>query len=228
MTAGRAGPVRLLPAGVGGVFLLVVVAPPPPPAQDSPAGDVELLIRADTVRLQVPEAPDLVLTEFVDLACSDCRAFHLERADSLRALVAEEGLAYALRFYPIPRLLRGFHGAEALLCAGGVGGVEVFRAMQHLLFERQQEWAESFDPGPLLHDYGRQLGLPAGFEDCLRRNATWPLIASDIQQSVILRIPGTPTFVVSRVGSEAEPEMFYGNQPMARFREAIARVRAGT
>jgi protein-disulfide isomerase len=219
----RAGARALLAAAL----LVVIASPAEVRGQGSALDDAELLNRADSVRIVLPDAPTLVLTEFVDFACSDCRAFHVERADSLRALVAAEGLAYVFRAYPIPRLLRGYHGAEAALCAGGIAGRSAFEAMQRVLFERQREWAGAYDPEPLLHGYARELGLGVAFDDCLRRNATWPLIAADLRQGVAMGIPGTPTFVLTRADGQGEPESFYGNQPMERFREAIARARAG-
>jgi protein-disulfide isomerase len=201
----------LVPAGLAG--------------QTTAVDDAALLTRADSVRLQLPASPTLVLTEFVDFACSDCRAFHLQRGDSLRALVEEEGLAYAFRVYPIPRLLRGYQAAEAALCAGGVAGRAGFEAMRRLLFERQSEWAASWDPGPVLLRYARELGLPPEFDDCTRRDAAWPLIAGDMRQATGMGIPGTPSFVLTRLGENAPLESFYGNQPMTRFREAVARAR---
>jgi protein-disulfide isomerase len=189
--------------------------------------DGELLTRADSVRLYLPASPDLLLTEFVDFACSDCRAFHLQRADSLRTLLDDEGVAYAFRTYPIPRLLRGFHGAEAAFCAGGVAGRGAFRRMQTVLFERQAEWARSHDPEPLIRNYAREQGMGDAFDDCVRRNAVWPLIAMDTRQGTAMGIPGTPSFVLTRLGADAPADSFYGNQPMSRFREAIARARAG-
>jgi protein-disulfide isomerase len=197
-------------------------------AQEVATADGELLNRADSVRVRLAESPTVILVEFVDFACSDCRAFHLERADSLKTLVEAEDLIYAFRVYPIPRLLRGYHGAEAAFCAGGVGGRPAFEAMTHLLFQRQGYWARAFDPEPLILAYARELGLPAAFDDCVRRDAVSPLILADARQGAQLGVPGTPTYVVLRVGEDQPVDMFYGNQPMERFREAIARARGGS
>jgi protein-disulfide isomerase len=189
--------------------------------------DAGVLNRADSVRLRLAREPVLVLTEYVDFACSDCAAFHLQRGDSLRALVEEYDLVYAFRVYPIPRLLRGFQAAEAALCAGGVGGRDSHEDMRSLLFERQADWGGAYDPEPLFGGYGRDLGLGPEFLDCVRRSATWPLILLDVRQGMDAGIPGTPTFVVSRVDGTGDAEVFYGNQPMERFRQAVARLRGG-
>jgi protein-disulfide isomerase len=204
------------------------VAPVGAGAQEMATADGELLNRADSVRIRLAAAPAVILMEFVDFACSDCAAFHMARADSLQALVAAEDLVYAFRVYPIPRLLRGYHGAEAAFCAGGVGGRAAFEAMTKLLFQRQGDWALAFDPQPLILAYARELGLPGTFDECVRRNAVSPLILADARQGAHLGVPGTPTFVVLQVGEDEPVDLFYGNQPMERFREAIARARTGS
>jgi len=92
-------------------------------APEQAAGDAELIARADAARTWGSDPSLPTIDEFVDMACSDCADFHMERGDSLLSRIVAGGRAnYVVRIYPIPRLMRGYHAAEALLTAGAVGG----------------------------------------------------------------------------------------------------------
>jgi hypothetical protein len=49
--------------------------------------------------------------------------FYLERSDSLKAKYVESGAAnLVVHTFVIPRLMRGYHAAEAAFCAGALAG----------------------------------------------------------------------------------------------------------
>jgi protein-disulfide isomerase len=203
------------------------------PADDArPATDDHpLLERADRSRMFGDQNAPVVIEEYVDFACPDCRVFHVEGAPAVNDRFVETGEAYFIfRAFPIPRLMRGYHAFEAALCAGAVADQAGFVAMRDLLFQHQSVWRFRLDTRPLFTEYARTAELPAEeFADCLDRNAMAPLILADYQMAGRLEVQGTPTFVVNRRGTPfTGEERFYGNEPLRRFEEAIERVMART
>ncbi|MFN3596438.1 MAG: DsbA family protein [Rubricoccaceae bacterium] len=166
--------------------------------------------------------------EFVDFACPVCRDAFLARHDSLEAAFVATGRAnLVVRAFPIPRLLRGPHAAEAALCAGALGGAEAFGHMQRRLYKAQADWRFLRDPTPAFRDYAAEAGLDAAaFADCLARDAVAPLLVADVRLGARLGATGTPTFAFVAPGATEPADLFYGNEPLARFEQALARIPA--
>lgn len=113
-------------------------------------------------------------------------------------------------------------------CAGGLGGAEAFEAMHDRLLEEPSAWRGGVDTGAF-EAMATEAGLPAArFADCLSRDVPAQLIMADSRAAAAFGVQGTPTFVVLPRGAESVEEavVFYGNEPMARFHEAIGDARA--
>jgi len=208
------------------LLVLSLSCPSMAAAQADATADIPLLQRADSIRIFLSETAEVVVEEFIDFACSDCRQFHLQKADSLRALVEDEDITFILRIYPIPRLMRGYHAAEAAFCAGALAGRSAFLSMVDRLFTYQTSWKPQIDPTPFFEAYAEDIGVPlAEFSNCLERDAMAPLIVSDVRMASDYGAPGTPTFVFNKKDEFSGSEAFYGVQPMSRFKESIDNVR---
>lgn len=208
------------------LLLTVLVVPTVTFAQtaaDSARADAELLRRANAARTYGSDTLRTTVHEFSDPACPTCRAFHLARKDSLITLLASHA-NFVYRFTPIPRLLRGYHGAKAALCAGGVADRVGFETMLDSLFNGQASWRVLRDPYPTFEHYAREAALPlAAFRDCYSRDAVAPLIMADLRLGGTYGASGTPTFVFVPPGQGAMPaDRFYGNEPMRRFEEVLS------
>jgi len=195
-------------------------------AADSSITDVELMQRADAARMHGTDTTRATIHEFVDFACSTCRAFYLERSDSLKARYVESGeVNLVVHTFVIPRLMRGYHAAEAAFCAGALAGRDGFEGMQHHLFTDQADWRAMRDPVPGFVAYSEELGIPIEpFRDCLLRDAMAPLIMADMRTAGLARVTGTPTFVFLGPGQTNTEHQFYGNEPMVMFDQFLARV----
>jgi protein-disulfide isomerase len=188
--------------------------------------DIEVIQRADIARTVASETAELRIDEFIDFACSHCAAFHLQRADSLKDLVAAENLNFSVRVFPIPRLMRGFQAAEAAFCAAAYTGPPGFQGMMQQLFENQATWVGELDPTPIFEMYARNINAPMDeYRDCVARDAMAPLIINDIRMAKDGGVRGTPTFVFNKAGEFEGDEQFYSPESMAQFEESIARVR---
>ncbi len=194
-------------------------------AADSVGADSELLQRADLSRSYGLDPSLATVHEFADPACGSCRAFHIERKDSLQTLLDGQ-TNFVYRFTPIPRLMRGYHGAKASLCAGGVADRTGFEGMMDILFENMTTWRVLRDPYPAFEGYASELGLPIDeFKDCYERDAVAPLIMIDLRLGGFYGARGTPTFVFIPPTEGAMPvDIFYGNESMSRFEEALSKL----
>lgn len=195
-------------------------------AQTDVRADIPLIQRADTARIIGSDTAQVMIDEFIDFACPDCRQFHMEKADSLQALVAEKNAILIIRVFPIPRLMRGFQAAEAAFCAAAFAGQPGFLGMLDQLFTYQNAWRGELDPTPFFEAYAEDLNVPlAEFRDCMKRDAVAPLIINDIRLAKDAGVLGTPTFVFNKTEEFNGDEQFYGVHPMSRFKESIENVR---
>jgi protein-disulfide isomerase len=198
------------------------------PTADALQADRELLQRAEASRGIGGGSAAVTIVEFFDPACSTCRNFHRQRGDSLTALAGPD-VRIEYRTYLIPRLVRGWHGAEAAACAAGLGGFDAFQGMNDRLMEAWDTWGQAPAPAELFVTWARSLGLDADrFADCLARDVTASLLVADILLAGGFAVSGTPTFVFVPRGatSPREVESFYGNEPMQRFHEVLAAARS--
>lgn len=198
-------------------------------AADSASADLAWLGAADAARTY-GAGPDGALDpsvptihKFTDYACPTCRRVYMARMDSLKAAFVATGSAnLVVRPFPIPRLMRGPHAAEAALCAGALGGSDAFAAFQHRLYETQDDWRFLLDPAPAFRQEAATVGLdPDRFTECIDRDAVSPLLVSDLRLGGGLGAAGTPTFVFVAPGASQAADLFYGDEPLSRFEEAL-------
>ena len=190
--------------------------------------DIAQLSRAGEARAVGPDSARVTVIEFMDYACPVCATFHLQRADSIRrALAADVKIVYVN--FPLAQHLRSFHGSEAALCAGLVGGYAAFTAMSDRLFRHQGEWSEASDPGTAFTRYAKEGSIDSvAFAGCRARDAVSPLILSDLETANKFEIDATPTFVFLPRGatSAADAPRVSGSITMAQFTALIAQARA--
>lgn len=190
--------------------------------------DRELLQRAHEARTIGPDTADVTLDEYVDFACPDCRDFTLRYSEELEALVREENVRYSMRLYPIPRLMRGFQAAEAVLCAGAVGGQEAFLAARIGVFERMDDWRPLLDPRPVLNEIVGTVGVSMNaWLDCTERDAMAPLMLADVRAAVEAGLTGTPTFFFNRAGVFENYVALDAGVGLQGFRDKIQEIRDG-
>lgn len=161
--------------------------------------DRQWLQKANEARTYGTDTSKVVIHEFADFACPDCKWFFENRLDSLKTRYLATGKAnFVYHTYVIARLMRGYHGAEAALCAGALGGKPAFEGMMAQLFRNQDTWRRLANPMPTFEAWAKALKVPLlSFRDCTARDVMAPLIVSDMRLGVKADIPGTPALVLT-------------------------------
>lgn len=134
----------------------------------------------------------ITLVEYSDFQCPACKSV----APQINALVAEFGEQFQLEYRHLP--LRSIHpnaqiAAQAAEAAGMQGA---FWEMHDMLFERQTEWAQSFNPERFFRNYAEDLGLNADrLVYDMESSEVKAIVDGHFDEAQALQLPGTPSFV---------------------------------
>ncbi len=151
------------------------------------------------------------IIEFSDLECPFCGRFYRDTYGQIVENYIDTGKAkLAFKHLPLPFHNNAQKAAEALECAGEVGGDDAFWDMHDVIFENQQAITV-----PDLKGYAGQVGVDQSkFDSCLDNGDTAGKIAGHLAEAKKLGASGTPTFFVNGV-------KLVGAQPYSAFEAAI-------
>ncbi|MFO7286775.1 MAG: DsbA family protein [Gammaproteobacteria bacterium] len=148
----------------------------------------QVLVRGHSPVLGNPDAR-VTIIEFSDFQCPFCKQF---AATTRRELVAEHGddLRFVFKHFPIERLhAEAVAAAVAAQCAARLGR----------FWEAYERFFE--DPANLhtdaLRAFGEELGLGAGYAECVSEAQTREEVELDIEDGLSIGVQGTPTFVIN-------------------------------
>jgi protein-disulfide isomerase len=134
----------------------------------------------------------ITLIEYSDFQCPACK----NAAPQISAIVEDFGDQFQLEYRHLP--LRSIHpNAQAAAQAAEAAGMQgKFWEMHDMLFERQSEWAQSFNPERFFRNYANDLGIHADrlvydMESDIVKN----IIETQVKEAQDLGLPGTPSFV---------------------------------
>ena len=137
------------------------------------------------------EAP-LTLVEYSDFQCPACAS----ASPQILALVDQFEGQFNLEYRHFP--LRSIHpnAQEAAQAAEAAGMQGKFWEMHDVLFEKQDEWSQSFNPTRYFKTYAEELGLNAErlvFD--LESDKIKEIVNAQFDEATELQLPGTPSFV---------------------------------
>jgi predicted DsbA family dithiol-disulfide isomerase len=173
----------------------------PPPAGSRPASAPVRIdrIKLRKIKLNIEHAyslgqmgAPLVLVEFTDYQCPECKRFHFTVFDELKRNFIDSG---KVRFVSLDLPLEEIHpqawkAAQAGRCAGEQGK---FWEMRHRLIMTHPLRDETY--GQLARECSLDL---LQFETCFKKERYSKEIRSDLVQVRYLGIEGTPTFILGR------------------------------
>lgn len=137
---------------------------------------------------------ELTLIEYSDFQCPACK----NAAPQIQSLVDQHGESFQLEYRHFP--LRSIHpnaqiGAQAAEAAGMQGK---FWEMHDMLFDKQSEWSESFNPKRFFAEYATELGIsPERLLYDLESDTVKSIVNAQFDEASELGLPGTPSFVLN-------------------------------
>jgi protein-disulfide isomerase len=141
-------------------------------------------------------AAPLMLIEYLDLQCPNCRAVH-DVVQEIKAGFGDDLLVVS-RYFP---LSVHEYAEEAAWAAEAAGRQGQFDAMVDLLFDQQAVWAAAADEAALdllIIGYGAQLGLDVDQFNADRADAAVrQRVARDRSSAVALGVSSTPAFYLN-------------------------------
>ncbi|MDD3694068.1 MAG: thioredoxin domain-containing protein [Candidatus Pacebacteria bacterium] len=132
------------------------------------------------------------LIEYSDFQCPACKSAEPAVEDLVNTF--GDQFVFEYRHYP----LRSIHpnaqkAAEASEAAAKQGK---FWEMHDILFARQNEWSQSFNPEKMFSSYAKEIGLNVDrFKYDLKSDEVKKVVNDSYNEAVSLNLPGTPSFV---------------------------------
>lgn len=172
----------------------------------SQAGDDTFYAEAATIREtdQIQWASDsaVVLTEYSDLQCPACAAFHPIITALSQDPEITENVSFVYRHFPLVTIHKNaLISAYAAEAAGQQGQ---FYEMIDILFVRQADWENANNAREIFVGYAQELGLDtAQFEQDMDSDAIVQKVQSDQQSGTSVGVAGTPTFFLN--GRKIQP-----------------------
>jgi protein-disulfide isomerase len=157
-----------------------------------PAFELGVLHPLDNV--QGAATSSVLLIEYSDFECPACRAY----SGVLKQLMVELGskVTFVYRNFPLIEIHPNAELAARAAQAAGKQGK--FWEMHDLLFEKQDEWAQSANPEPLFESYSKLLGISVEqFKIDFGSKEIINFVKAERASAIKLGLQGTPTFFIN-------------------------------
>ncbi len=141
------------------------------------------------------DAP-IQIIEFSDFGCGYCRVFQ----DQTRPVLDEEYVATGkVRWTYVPFVLGMFPNGDAAATASECAAEQdLFDPMRRRLYQDQQRWRNSQEPGPFFTKIAEEEGLDAErFAQCLKEDAAPGRIQENTRVGKSAGVRGTPAFFIN-------------------------------
>lgn len=137
-----------------------------------------------------------ILTEYSDLQCPTCKAFHetlkeIENDPAMKPVI--ENITFVYRHFPLDSLHP--HAREAAYAAEAASKQNKFYAMLDKLFETQEIWSAASNPNELFQSYAKELKLDVDkFNKDRKSDEVKEKVQADFLSGSNADVQGTPTF----------------------------------
>lgn len=197
-------PLSIIVAGLliaGGIYLngrITKVNPTPAQQQKLASQNLSDILRpidANDHILGSPKARVLIV-EYSDTECPYCKMFHSTLLSIMQNYGKDGNVAWVYRHYPIAELhSKAPKEAEALECAGNIGGNSKFWEYTNKIYEVTPS-NNNLDPKELTN-IATGVGLSStAFDTCLNSGEFAPRVNLDVQNAEELGVAGTPYAVI--------------------------------
>lgn len=197
-------PMSIVVAGLligGGVYLngkIAKEAPTPTQQLEAKSKNLSTGLREIDANDHILGSPNarVLIVEYSDTECAFCKIFHSTLLSIMQEYGKEAKVAWVYRHFPIAELhKKAFREAQALECAGELGGNSKFWEYTNKLYEVTPS-NDGLDPAELTK-IAVQVGLSSeSFNTCLDSGQYAPRVQADIDNAKELGAAGTPYSIV--------------------------------
>ncbi len=191
--------------------------PQPAAPQDEPqAGDVDPVGEGDYIRGN--KNAKIALIEYSDTECPFCKTFHETAKNAIKEY--EGNLMWVYRHFPLDTLHpKARKQAEALECAGKLGGNDSFWKLLDKIFEVTP--ANNGLDNNTLPDLAKSVGLnKTTFKTCLDSGETADKVEADYQSGIKAGVRGTPGNILLDTQT-GKARVIPGAVPYQQLKQAI-------
>lgn len=191
---------------------------PPQAPEEVQVGDVDPAADDDWVKGD--RKARIALIEYSDLQCPFCKRFH----PTAQQVVDEYGgkVMWVYRHFPLDAIHpQARSAAEAIECAGKIGGNDGFWALTDAIFEKATTFAEDE-----ILKLASEVNLDKGkIKQCLDVGETKQLVEDDYQSGTKAGVRGTPGNILldSKTGKK---QLIPGALPFEQMKQAIDQMLA--
>lgn len=171
--------------------------PQPPPQPPPPPDVVDLSQVSEPPQYRIKGNPKAKVTiiEYSEFQCPFCGRFTRETLPQIEKTYGDK-VKIVFKHLPLPFHQYAQKAAEAVECAGKIGGAKAFWALHDKLFYEGQPTGRLDVPS--LKEFAKQVGLDYNkFSQCLDSGEMAGIVAKDLEESQRLGVRGTPTFFVN-------------------------------
>jgi protein-disulfide isomerase len=185
---------------IGAVSLVIVIvavillgkSTPSSTGTSNQTVDPSILVRADSNQTASSSAK-VTVVEFGDYQCPSCGAAFPILQQMLRDYSGR--INFVFRNFPLPMHPNAPMAAEAAEAAGAQGK---YWPMHDILYDKQNEWADSQNPLPQFDGYAQSLGLDmTKFDSDVKNNKYADKISKDQTDGNTLGVNATPTLYIN-------------------------------
>lgn len=143
-----------------------------------------------------------ILIEYSDFQCPACAVY----APIIKQIVEEfnDKIVFTYRHFPLSQ----HKNAEiAAIAAEASGKQEKFWEMHDIIFENQNEWADSKDVKEIFIEYAEKIGLNTEqFKSDLESKELKEKVRNDLNGGISAKVNSTPTFFLN--GERVQPQSY--------------------
>lgn len=153
-----------------------------------------VLIAGATFKAQAQSEgePSITIVEYSDYQCPACAYFH-PIVEKLKDKYGDQ-INFEMRYFPLNSHRYAALAARAAQAAKNQGK---FREMHDLLFENQEQWSKSGNPGGIFVNYAEKIGLDIEqFKNELNAAETQKIVMEERREGRAKGVNSTPTFYI--------------------------------
>lgn len=144
------------------------------------------------IQAQNEEEPSVTIVEYSDYQCPACAHFH-PIVEKLKDKYGDQ-INVEMKYFP---LNSHRYAAIAARAAQAAKNQDKFNEMNNLLFENQEQWSKSGNPGGIFVNYAEKIGLDVEqFKDELNASETQEIVMEERNEGRNKGVNSTPTFYI--------------------------------